>query len=168
MKWKQHRLVTGVTVFCLTQNIPATLAAVEGSIFPDKIEQYMLGNWQSHHRKISHLLLLYVLLCSGLFFFINYYGVFYTGTMFASIEQYLPSETISLSYILINDSLNLAFWYFVGAICHLAEDFFCGGIPIWNPNKRIKLFRLFTVGNLSEYIVAYGWCILIILYTYFI
>ena len=57
MIWQSHRIITGISVFLLSQNFPAALFAVSGSVFPDTLD-LTLG---LKHRKTSHWFVLYVI-----------------------------------------------------------------------------------------------------------
>ena len=162
MKWKQHKLVTGVCVFACTGNLIGAIIASAASIFPDAIEYWMPGAWQEHHRKTSHWFPIY------LFPLLFAWSILEAKQgFFSSPAQYISFLAIHSTESMIFVALNFSFWFFVGCLCHLAEDAFCGGIPVFYPTERPKWFpRLFYVGKPSEYIFSYSLVLIALFVAY--
>lgn len=136
MKWVSHQIVTGVVVFAATDDMLLTAAAMAGAIFPDKVE----GNpraegywsWRSRHRGWSHWPLLYLALIGFL----------------------VRTEEQAAMFVLF-DVVRVGTFFCVGALLHIAEDALCGKVPLLTPSQRVGV-RLFTVGSVTEYVVAAG------------
>jgi len=156
MRWYSHRIITGVSVFGLTNDLIATIASVVGSTLPDleegrgflskDLKKY--STWVDRHRKYSHLLLSHFLL------FVVFFGLTY------SMRKHLILKPKLLLYSLSNFATRpfyaLLFYFisffFLVAFLHVLQDFFFGGIPIYNSNQRIG-FKLKTGGNI-EYLIT--------------
>ena len=136
MKWVSHQVVTGVVVFAATDDMLLTAVAMAGAIFPDKVEgSPRMGNywsWRSRHRGWSHWPLLYL----GL---IGFFERFAGGAPPAALV----------------DAARFGTFFCIGALLHIAEDALCGKVPLLTPARKVGL-RLFTVGSVTEYIVAIG------------
>ena len=141
MTWLSHRIVTGMTVVAVTQNVWFAVASVLGSTFPDRVEQWIPGGWQRHHRRTSHWWPVYLLplcICIG-------YYYFYYGTWFWHADEYFRP-------------LILGIWFLIGCLAHILEDAVSGKVPLRNPNTpRAVLPRLFYTGSLSEMGFAIFW-----------
>ena len=57
MIWKSHVIVTFVTVYAITHNPVASVCAMLGSTFPDRIE---FLSWKKTHRTFSHWFVFYL------------------------------------------------------------------------------------------------------------
>ena len=55
--------------------------------------------------------------------------------------------------IFTEDITRLGIFFFAGALCHIAEDFICGKVPIILPTKKYGV-KLFKVGSAGEYFFA--------------
>ena len=154
MKWRNHRLVTAATIFSLTGHLLPTAIAMYGSVFPDAVEgdDYSSLEWQQNHRKLSHLMIVYIAALAGLYF---YFGrLFYflnqnelTIMVSKSLESKDPKPMILVAGY-------CATWFIVGCIMHLLEDMFCGGVPIFETDKRFG-YRLFKVNTPRENVIAF-------------
>ena len=134
MMWLSHRVVTASAVLVATHNLWFVVAATAGSTFPDKVEQWLPGDWRRHHRRASHWWPLYLvpfLACNGILFASRGESCFRTDRFF--------------------DVFVLLSWFIIGCLMHILEDSVCGKIPVWRPQKRVFLFpRLFYTGSVGE------------------
>ena len=164
MTWKSHRILTATSVFAITHSYVFAFIAMCGSIFPDKIEYLFYTTeteWKKHHRTLSHWFVPYAVFCLSAYWFLYYHHLFMKNI--AGIDFFI-TEKVSIWAIFII-ILNFAFWYFIGALFHLAEDAFCGGLPVLSPNRRMKFIRLFYVRTTREFFISYGLSVIIIIYS---
>lgn len=162
---KNHKIVTGATVFFLTGHIVPAMMAMLGSTFPDRIEGLGIWlPWHLKHRKNSHYWVFYAILVLICYYFA--YQKF--------LWHMTPHQTKSLLISLAHSSIHFNFeafiasclgWFFIGALLHLVEDFFCGGVPILSRKRRYGL-RLFHVGSRDETIVSYVSMLLLLLFYF--
>lgn len=166
MKWRNHRLTTGVIAFACTGHLLPVIFASLGSIFPDAIEghDYTSDHWKRNHRRQSHFLPAY-LLATLLFAGILHGNVAQDWTPLIDIlRSQLSFDTTSPSYyqplLPIVGKLFLygSFWFSFGASMHIFEDAMCGKVPIYSIRHRIGL-RMFYVGTSKE--TLYAWSIII-------
>ena len=135
MKWINHQIVTGFIVCTATDDALFTASAIVGAVLPDKVEgsppkeNSAYWKWRKKHRTWSHYPLIYIALIAAAQFAKN---------LVPSPYSLIP---ILLTYVLI------------GALLHVAEDAFCGKVPIFTPHKKYGL-KLFKVGAWSEYVFA--------------
>ena len=143
MVWASHRAVTFVTIYAVTSDISAALCGTMGSTFPDKIEGPL---WRKWHRTYSH-------------WFVSYLPVL---LLFMPSTEWYPVEA-ALSHNVFMGIKCAVFWFFVGAVAHIAEDAVCGKIPIVSPRKRVTVFpRLFYVGSKKETVFTLVYCIIVL------
>lgn len=164
MTWKSHRILTATSIFAITHSYLFAFIAMCGSIFPDKIEYFFYTTeteWKKHHRTISHWFVPYTVFCLSIYLFLYNHHLFMKNI---SEIDFFTNGMISAWAIFII-ILNFAFWYFIGAIFHLAEDAFCGGLPVLSPNRRMKFIRLFYVKTPREFFISYGLSLILILYS---
>lgn len=134
MTWLSHRVVTATTVLAGTQNVWFAVFATVGSTFPDKVEYWMPGGWQRHHRKTSHWWVMYAVLLGVVYLAMRY---FYGRPLLFTSFYFSPLTVIG--------------WFLVGCLLHIAEDAVCGKVPVWHPHKRMYVCpRLFYVGSFGE------------------
>lgn len=158
MTWLSHKLLTGSIVFAATGNPVVAICTAAGSVLPDMMEgfpnQSDSRQWKKNHRRLSHWLPPYLLLC--LFFWRLSAGSITT--------EWVPGE---LYYALFHNPYNLgvflAAWFFAGACFHILQDAICGQVPMFLPRSWIGL-RLFTVGSLQEYLLIIPWSLGLIAY----
>ena len=154
MKWINHETVTGAIMFGATGgDIPYTIAAAVGGIFPDMAEgkppedMEKMKTWKKGHRKWSHWFVPYMALA-----IIVFLAYIFTGSarMTAGID-------IVDSIIKGNPLAALPFlgWFAMGCVFHIAEDSLCGHVPSLNPRKRTGV-RFFYVGSRMEYILSFS------------
>lgn len=135
MKWINHQIVTGFIVSTATDDALFTASAIVGAVLPDKVEgsppqeSSAYWKWRKKHRTWSHYPLIYIALIVAAQFAKN---------LVPSPYSLIPTL---LTYVLI------------GALLHVAEDAFCGKVPIFTPHKKYGL-KLFKVGAWSEYVFA--------------
>lgn len=152
MKWRNHRLVTAAGVFFLGGgHVLPTLAAYLGSTFPDRVEGRAYGRKIMAHRRHSH------------------WWAYYVAAMLAchllllggrwTLDVPMPSASALMgaadTALLVQLAAYCAQWFCVGALAHMAEDFFCGGVPLLSPYRRWGV-RLFRVGTWREHAIAWG------------
>lgn len=168
MKWINHKILTGVTVYAVTNDIGFSLVSAFGSVFPDFVEgrepiekgyrkysqQYSLPKG---HRKYSHWFIPYAVGCLC--------ALFYTKRFFAGIPGSRELFTLLLQRkIPIFPILSLfCLFFFLGCIFHILEDAICGHVPLFNPGKKEFGIRLFYVGSLTEYTVTFSAAIIVII-----
>ena len=147
MQWFNHRIVTATFVYAATGSIVPTVIACQGSIIPDSIEgnDYNSDKWKENHRKISHFWLLYLLpaiLC-----------YLYLGTLVLpwSTSDWALWARNDMPGCILGGLAYLVLWLCIGALCHLAEDFICGGVPLLSPKGQRVGVRLFYVKSHEEY-----------------
>ena len=141
MVWLSHNMVTFTTLYVATNDLSAAIAGMLGSTLPDKIEGPF---WRLWHRKWSHWFATYL---PVLFIFAPYQGNVFPA------KAWVSSGFGSFLQCFV-------FWFFIGALLHILEDAICGAIPVWSPNKKIKVFpRLFYVGSMKEYLFVGAYCI---------
>lgn len=166
MKWRNHRLTTGVIAFACTGHLIPIIFATLGSVFPDAIEghDYTSTRWKQNHRRQSHFLPVYLLFML-LFAFILHGNVIQDWSALIDIlRNQLAFNTTSPSYFLsllpmfAKLFLYGGFWLSFGAAMHILEDALCGKVPIYSTRHRVGL-RLFYVGTLKEDL--YAWSIVI-------
>lgn len=142
MLWSTHRVITGSLVFAVTGNIVAAITAIEGSVFPDRIEMVCPF---IHHRTLGHWWVLYTIPLILLFLFSEIHlikGAFDYIKIFQHMDFYLAGIQIFS---------NLLIWYFIGSLCHIIEDALTGYIPILNPcQKKGFTVRAFYTGSEKE------------------
>ena len=139
MKWVNHEIVTGVIVYSATGDFLATAVSMAGAIFPDKVEGKPGANywsWRARHRGWSHWPVLYIAILA-----IMQMGLLPQG---ADVER-------GATFICI------------GALLHIAEDAFCGKVPLFLPWQKVGI-KLFTVGSVTEYLFAMA----VVILTYII
>lgn len=139
MKWVNHEIVTGVIVYGATGDFLATAFSMAGAIFPDKVEGKPGANywsWRARHRGWSHWPVLYIAILA-----IMQMGLLPQG---ADVER-------GATFICI------------GALLHIAEDAFCGKVPLFLPWQKVGI-KLFTVGSVTEYLFAMA----VVILTYII
>ena len=139
MKWVNHEIVTGVIVYGATGDFLATAFSMAGAIFPDKVEGKPGANywsWRARHRGWSHWPGLYIAILA-----IMQLGLLPQG---ADVER-------GATFICI------------GALLHIAEDAFCGKVPLFLPWQKVGI-KLFTVGSVTEYLFSMA----VVILTYII
>ena len=144
MKWMNHALLTGTLVYGFTGGkVFFTLAAVAGSLFPDRIEgrapeeDGKLKKWRGLHRKASHWFLPYAVVA----------------------VMVLAHRAGHDTY---RHVLPLVGWFALGSLFHIGEDAVCGHVPSLNPAKRIGT-RFFSVGSVREYLFSFSLAALLVL-----
>ena len=154
MKWINHKILTGVTVYAVTNGIGFSLVSALGSVFPDFVEGRGIGKG---HRKYSHWFIPYAVGCLC--------TLFYTKRFFAGIPGSRELFTLLLQRkIPIFPILSLfCLFFFLGCIFHILEDAICGHVPLFNPEKKEFGIRLFYVGSLTEYTVTFSAVIIVII-----
>ena len=136
MKWLNHQIVTGFIVATATDDALFTASAIVGAVLPDRVEgsppkdSSAYWKWRKRHRTWSHWPPLYLSLI---------------GAAFVAKDMY-PDPTLVFA-------LNLLTYALVGALLHIAEDAFCGKVPLLTPHKKYGL-KLFKVGTWREYFFA--------------
>lgn len=145
MKWINHRIVTGVAMYAVTDSLLLTGIGVLGSTFPDKIEgnpwqTRRFWRWNLAHRGWSHAPLIYLIMI---------------GAMYFAVSQ---TVIVSMTDIFLRD---MAVAFFLGALLHIMEDAFCGKVPLVTPSYKVGL-SLFKVGSFAEYLFA-AVCVVVIL-----
>ena len=161
MQWYNHRLVTATCVYAATGSLLPTLFACQGSIFPDSIEGHNYDSaWKKKHRTKSHYWPFYlvpVALCA-----------FYLKTMVLpwSVNEWLVWFQNDSFNCIVSGVIYAVMWGSIGALCHIAEDFFCGGVPLINPNERVGV-RLFKVATPQEYRISFGLMIFFMAIAFF-
>ena len=139
MKWVNHEIVTGVIVYGATGDFLATAFSMAGAIFPDKVEGKPGANywsWRARHRGWSHWPVIYIAILA-----IRQMGLLPQG---ADVER-------GATFICI------------GALLHIAEDAFCGKVPLFLPWQKVGI-KLFTVGSVTEYLFSMA----VVILTYII
>ena len=139
MKWVNHEIVTGVIVYGATGDLLSTAFAMAGAILPDKVEGRSGANywsWRARHRGWSHWPIIYIVILA-----IMQQGILPQG---ADVER-------GASFICI------------GALLHIAEDAFCGRVPLLLPWQKVGI-KLFTVGSVMEYLFSMA----VVILTYII
>ena len=139
MKWVNHEIVTGVIVYGATGDLLSTVFSMAGAILPDKVEGRPGANywsWRARHRGWSHWPVLYIAILA-----IMQMGLLPQG---ADVER-------GATFICI------------GALLHIAEDAFCGKVPLFLPWQKVGI-KLFTVGSVTEYLFAMA----VVILTYII
>lgn len=147
MKWISHKLVSGSLVFMATGDVPCTIAAMLGSIFPDLIEgRPETDGWRSRHRRNSHWFVPYAVVAAIMFVQVWSVGVVtFRGAGIMEIFSLLQGSHTAF--------YGLCAFFAVGALCHIGEDAICGRVPSFNPKKRIGA-RFFKVGSAAEYMIS--------------
>jgi inner membrane protein len=139
MKWVNHEIVTGVIVYGATGDLLSTAFSMAGAILPDKVEGRPGANywsWRARHRGWSHWPIIYIAILA-----IMQQGILPQG---ADVER-------GASFICI------------GALLHIAEDAFCGKVPLLLPWQKVGI-KLFTVGSVMEYLFSMA----VVILTYII
>ena len=137
MTWSSHRVITFVSVVLYTQDVWKASAAMMGSTFPDRVERWISGSWQRHHRKASHWFPLYLLVLFGLFV--------------CPVYNEFQANLVSFFR-----------WYVFGCLAHIIEDSVCGRIPLFLPGKPKWICpRLFYTGGWGEnlFVFFYVLCV---------
>ena len=137
-----HAILTGTLVYGFSGGRAFfTLAAVAGSLFPDRIEGRppeegeKLKMWRLLHRKASH------------------WFVPYTAMAVTSLIAW-RSDHVTALFLVGSFSL--------GCLFHIGEDALCGYVPSLHPGRRIGA-RCFVVGSVREYIFCFSLTALLIL-----
>lgn len=162
MKWSSHRAVTFTSVLCLTSNLPVAVVSAMGSVFPDEIEFILFSNWQKHHRKTSHWIPLYLMICAVIYMLLTHFGM-----LIRSVNDIYIIMNMPYLMGMLFAGGNILFWFFFGCIFHILEDSVCGTIPLTSPNDKTKFIRLFYVGTIKEYVCVYTFCGLLLFYHFF-
>lgn len=158
MIWQSHRIITGISVFLLSQNFPAALFAASGSVFPDTLD-LTLG---LKHRKTSHWFVLYVIPLLAVGFFLSH-GWFIPH----SFDYLVFFRTFSLSDFVLAILLNWIFWFLVGCLLHIVEDLCTGYIPLRSPSDSFSMGRLFYTGSPKENFCVLSFCLIGFIITAF-
>jgi len=143
MKWFSHKIITGITVYCISGDPFGAAISALGSIVPDKIEGQDYKNFNRQtHRKISHWFILYAVPMLGFFLYIccKKGKIPYLPNLYPS---FLSNQALLISTVF--------FYFLLGCIFHLIEDSITGKIPLLNPHKKEFGIRLIKVGSLLEY-----------------
>jgi len=164
MKWINHKILTGVTVYAITNDIGFFLVSAFESIFSDFTEgkepiengyrkysqQYSLPKG---HRKHSHWFIPYAAGCLC--------ALFYTKSFFAGIPGSPELFTLLLQRkIPIFSILSLfCLFFFLG---YIFEDAICGYVPPFDPEKKEFGIRFFYPGSLTKYTVTFSYVIIIL------
>jgi len=139
MKWVNHEIVTGVIVYGATGDLLSTAFAMAGAILPDKVEGRPGANywsWRARHRGWSH------------------WPIIYIGILVIMQQGILPQGA---------DVERGASFICIGALLHIAEDAFCGRVPLLLPWQKVGI-KLFTVGSVMEYLFSMA----VVILTYII
>jgi len=142
MKWMNHAIVTGTLFYGFSGGkVFFTLAAVAGSLFPDKIEgrppeeEEKLKSWRRLHRKASHWFAPYAALAAT--------------SLIAWRSEHATSVFLVGSFSL-------------GCLFHIGEDALCGYVPSLHTGRSIGT-RCFAVGSVTEYVFCFSLTVLLIL-----
>jgi len=170
MKWQSHKVVTFFTTLSLTGNPVFAVLSLPGSIFPDVFESLGLK-----HRTYSHLTGVWLLITLSLLLFVSHtqpYGYLSYFTIKNFFEQ--GYEGLLLRTDLLNNSkdvlagiLIFSMWFSFGAFMHCVEDMLTGGIPIFNPHRKFRKFKLFRTGSVKEYIFCCFYIVACVALIYF-
>ena len=129
-----HRITTFAILMAATGSLPASLLALLGSVFPDRVEKFLWGPPNRHHRRTSHWFVLYL---SGFCLCFYLWGDATLPTL-----QLLPESLADCFWPAVFSCV--AFW-FLGGLLHILGDAFCGKVPLFNPFKKTfgwKFFRM--------------------------
>ena len=145
MLWKSHNLITFTGVLTATMNPLSALSAMAGATIPDAIELYFDG-WIKH-RTITHWWPMYLvpLAIIAAVLYMNQ-GFWYGVRDIQAAVNYLDSVGF-----IIELSLNILFWFFIGCLCHIVEDMTTGYIPILTPKDEHTWKILFYPGSPKEF-----------------
>lgn len=136
MMGRNHRLTTAAVVLGLTGRIIPAAMAFLGSTFPDRVERLLTGLMRVRHRGHSHFWIHYIALL----------GLCYSYLGKEALPDVIPTDPVRLAtYMLL--------WFLTGCLAHIAEDFVCGGVPLWSSKKPIGV-RLFKTGSALETVFA--------------
>ena len=142
MKWMNHAIVTGTLVYGFSGGrVFFALAAVAGSLFPDRIEgpppeeEQTLKTWRQLHRKASH-------------WFVPYAAV--------AVMSLMTWRSGHGTAVFLVGSFSL------GCLFHIGEDALCGYVPSLHPGRRIGS-RCFAIGSVSEYVFSFSLAALLVL-----
>lgn len=126
MRWANHKMTVFGTVYAVTGNLTASIAATVCSIFPDAVEFPFKGLVE--HRGLSHWPWLYLVPGLGL------------GS------YYMVKGDLIAFYLL---------FCFLGPVLHLAADMGSpGGIPLGRPGGRKTGFDLYVPFSKKETAIA--------------
>ena len=140
MKWINHRMVTGAVIYAATENLVSTACAVIGSVWPDQVEgKPGTSEWSKRHRGLSHWPMLYLALLL---------------LVMSSPVNFVLDENFNLQRMLA--------FMLVGALMHIAEDAFCGKVPVFTPRRKYG-YRIFYVGTPGEYVFSVALIVLVYL-----
>ena len=150
MLWCNHRLVSASIAFGLTGQLVPTILAYKGSTIPDQVEgsDYENPAWAARHRKHSHYWVFYLIPLVLCMIWMNYHLT-------------LPLTYQGIAHMIFTDQTGTLVlftiyaiqWLAIGGLMHIAEDFFCGGVPGLTIANRVGL-RIFYVGDPQEYYIA--------------
>lgn len=147
MNWSNHRALTGVAVYTITNDMMCGVIAGMASVIPDAIEGSWQGEnyqaWQKRHRKESHWVIPYL--------------AAFSLCLLVGIVLPLPKGLEEVIAMLAADSFLLYMAVFIkiislillGAIFHIIEDSICGKVPFIHVEQRIGI-KLFYVNTWQE------------------
>jgi len=149
MKWFNHQIITGSTVYVLFNDPVGTAIAMSGSIFPDYIEgnDYESTRWKKNHRRLSHWGGAYFFLWLVFFFWTQYREFL---PFYKSFSQFSVFSIHTLTPYIVSGMM----YFFLGCFFHVLEDSLCGKVSFLNPYRRDFGIKLFRVGSLKEYCCA--------------
>ena len=151
MIWSSHRIITGVSVFALSQSLIGSFAAVSGSTFPDTLDM----SFSLKHRGMSHWFVVYIVpLILDFYFVMDRYLILSFQDFFNLFHVFSFGEAVR--YLIGN----YLFWFFVGCLFHILEDSLTGYIPIRSPSDKVSVYHPFYTGSSKEMIFVYFWSIL--------
>lgn len=160
MIWSSHRIVTGASVFALSQNLIGSFAAVSGSTFPDALDM----TFPLKHRGISHWFVIYLVpLILDYYFLMDRY-LLLRFPDFIDLFSVFPL-TFAIRYLIGN----YLFWFFVGCLFHILEDSLTGYIPIRSPSDKVSIYHPFYTGSSKETAFVSVWgifCLAIVFAKY--
>ncbi len=127
-----------------------------GSVIPDAVEgfRYDSDRWKKKHRKASHWLLFYVLVCLILFVFLKLTVNTFSSTVILKKAWFYLSRTDVFSDLFINVTLvvfsYVLFFIFAGCVLHILQDALTGPVPVIHPKKRVFSLRIMKTRSITE------------------
>ncbi len=156
MKWINHKITTFSIVFLVTHNLIPSFLAAMGSVIPDAIEghNYNSDRWRKNHRRFSHWLFGYFLIC--LILAVWFYAKFKIFPLYVDFLQVPKAFKVFNSETVIYLLVYSGFFVILGAALHIVEDALSNTVPLLHPTKRTFTFGLCRVGSWQEYLISFG------------
>ncbi|MGB9808440.1 MAG: hypothetical protein ACPLSA_00135 [Caldanaerobacter sp.] len=164
MKWVNHKVTTFALIYIATRDFFLSGLTASFSTVPDALEGFDFDSykWKKRHRRVSHWLLGWVLLCA--LSVLQFYSSMHTlpwkvhslEVFSVAVSRIFSSGALSKALSILALLSYSGFLFSLGSILHIIEDSLSGSVPLIHPTKRVFSIGVIKTGSFIEYLISFG------------